>query len=90
MPTSCPECESELVRIEGSRAALHQSGMSGADQRSLIHFVSRNAMNIDGLGERVITQLFREHLVRNVADLYKLTKEQVIRLERMGKNQLTI
>ncbi len=42
-------------------------------------------MNIDGLGERVITQLFREHLVRNVADLYKLTKEQVIRLERMGE-----
>lgn len=54
-------------------------------REGLIHFVSRNAMNIDGLGERVITQLFQEKLVRNVADLYKLTKERVIQLERMGE-----
>ena len=86
MPTSCPECESELVRIEGEVALRCINPECPAQIREgLIHFVSRNAMNIDGLGERVITQLFREHLVRNVADLYKLTKEQVIRLERMGE-----
>ncbi|MDI5790599.1 hypothetical protein PO124_25615 [Bacillus licheniformis] len=59
--------------------------MSGSDQGRPDPFVSRNAMNIDGLGERVITQLFREDLVHNVADLYKLTREQLINLERMGK-----
>ncbi len=86
MPTSCPECGSELVRIEGEVALRCINPECPAQIREgLIHFVSRNAMNIDGLGERVITQLFREHLVRNVADLYKLTKEQVIRLERMGE-----
>ncbi|MBY8914140.1 NAD-dependent DNA ligase LigA [Bacillus sp. YC2] len=86
MPTACPECESELVRIEGEVALRCINPECPAQIREgLIHFVSRNAMNIDGLGERVITQLFREDLVRNVADLYKLTKEQVIQLERMGE-----
>ncbi|NLS41206.1 NAD-dependent DNA ligase LigA [Bacillus subtilis] len=86
MPTECPECGSELVRIEGEVALRCINPECPAQIREgLIHFVSRNAMNIDGLGERVITQLFKENLVRNVADLYKLTKEQVIQLERMGE-----
>ncbi|MDO7347818.1 NAD-dependent DNA ligase LigA [Bacillus stercoris] len=86
MPTECPECGSELVRIEGEVALRCINPECPAQIREgLIHFVSRNAMNIDGLGERVITQLFGENLVRNVADLYKLTKEQVIQLERMGE-----
>ena len=86
MPTECPECGSELVRIEGEVALRCINPECPAQIREgLIHFVSRNAMNIDGLGERVITQLFEENLVRNVADLYKLTKEQVIQLERMGE-----
>ncbi|MCY8907247.1 NAD-dependent DNA ligase LigA [Bacillus atrophaeus] len=86
MPTTCPECGSELVRIEGEVALRCINPECPAQIREgLIHFVSRNAMNIDGLGERVITQLFQEKLVRNVADLYKLTKERVIRLERMGE-----
>ncbi|MGR0121222.1 NAD-dependent DNA ligase LigA [Bacillus halotolerans] len=86
MPTECPECGSELVRIEGEVALRCINPECPAQIREgLIHFVSRNAMNIDGLGERVITQLFQENLVRNVADLYKLTKEQVIQLERMGE-----
>ncbi|MCY8514689.1 NAD-dependent DNA ligase LigA [Bacillus atrophaeus] len=86
MPTTCPECESELVRIEGEVALRCINPECPAQIREgLIHFVSRNAMNIDGLGERVITQLFQEKLVRNVADLYKLTKERVIQLERMGE-----
>ncbi|MCY8817881.1 NAD-dependent DNA ligase LigA [Bacillus atrophaeus] len=86
MPTTCPECGSELVRIEGEVALRCINPECPAQIREgLIHFVSRNAMNIDGLGERVITQLFQEKLVRNVADLYKLTKERVIQLERMGE-----
>ncbi|WNV80430.1 NAD-dependent DNA ligase LigA [Bacillus atrophaeus] len=86
MPTTCPECGSELVRIEGEVALRCINPECPAQIREgLIHFVSRNAMNIDGLGERVITQLFQVKLVRNVADLYKLTKERVIQLERMGE-----
>lgn len=86
MPKECPECGSELVRIEGEVALRCINPECPAQIREgLIHFVSRNAMNIDGLGERVITQLFREDLVHNVADLYKLTREQLINLERMGE-----
>jgi DNA ligase (NAD+) len=86
MPTECPECGSGLVRIEGEVALRCINPECPAQIREgLIHFVSRNAMNIDGMGERVITQLFRENLVHNAADLYKLTKEQLINLERMGE-----
>ncbi|WP_078382283.1 NAD-dependent DNA ligase LigA [Sutcliffiella halmapala] len=86
MPTHCPECESELVRIEGEVALRCINPKCPAQIREgLIHFVSRNAMNIDGLGEKVIAQLFRESLIEDVADLYKLTKEQLLELERMGE-----
>ncbi|WP_078408374.1 NAD-dependent DNA ligase LigA [Priestia abyssalis] len=86
MPTHCPECESELVRLEEEVALRCINPSCPAQIREgLIHFVSRNAMNIDGLGEKVITQLFRENLVHDVADLYRLTKEQVVQLERMGE-----
>ncbi|MFC3885421.1 NAD-dependent DNA ligase LigA [Bacillus songklensis] len=86
MPTHCPECDSELVRLEGEVALRCINPSCPAQIREgLIHFVSRNAMNIDGLGEKVITQLFKEDLVHDVADLYRLTKEQLIQLERMGE-----
>ncbi|WP_053361453.1 NAD-dependent DNA ligase LigA [Bacillus sp. FJAT-27251] len=86
MPTHCPECESELVRIEGEVALRCINPKCPAQIREgLIHFVSRGAMNIDGLGERVISQLFAEKLIEDVADLYKLTKEQLLGLERMGE-----
>jgi DNA ligase (NAD+) len=86
MPTHCPECDSELVRLEGEVALRCMNPSCPAQIREgLIHFVSRNAMNIDGLGEKVITQLFKENLVHDVADLYRLTKEQLIQLERMGE-----
>lgn len=86
MPSHCPECGSELVRLEGEVALRCINPKCPAQIREgLIHFVSRNAMNIDGLGERVITQLFTEGLVEDVADLYKLTKEQLLQLERMGE-----
>jgi len=86
MPTHCPECESELVRIEGEVALRCINPKCPAQIREgLIHFVSRTAMNIDGLGEKVISQLFAEKLIEDVADLYKLTKEQLLGLERMGE-----
>lgn len=86
MPTHCPECESELVRLEGEVALRCINPSCPAQIREgLIHFVSRNAMNIDGLGEKVITQLFKEELIKDIADLYELTKEQLIELERMGE-----
>ncbi|MDT9027644.1 NAD-dependent DNA ligase LigA [Rossellomorea yichunensis] len=86
MPTHCPECESELVRLEGEVALRCINPKCPAQIREgLIHFVSRNAMNIDGLGEKVISQLFREKLIEDVADLYRLEREQLLRLERMGE-----
>ncbi|MEK6448519.1 NAD-dependent DNA ligase LigA [Priestia aryabhattai] len=86
MPTHCPECESELVRLEGEVALrCINPGCPAQIREGLIHFVSRNAMNIDGLGEKVISQLFREQLIKDVADIYTLTKQQLIELERMGE-----
>lgn len=89
MPTHCPECESELVRLEGEVALRCINPKCPAQIREgLIHFASRNAMNIDGLGEKVITQLFRKELIVDVADLYRLTKEQLLQMERMGEKSV--
>lgn len=89
MPTHCPECESELVRIEGEVALRCVNPKCPAQLREgLIHFVSRNAMNIDGLGERVITQLFEHKLIEDVADLYRLKREELLELERMGEKSV--
>ncbi|WP_342048401.1 NAD-dependent DNA ligase LigA [Bacillus sp. OTU530] len=86
MPVHCPECGSELVRLE-EEVALRciNPGCSAKIREGLIHFVSRDAMNIEGLGERVITQLFEGKLIRTFADLYTLTKEQLLALERFGE-----
>ena len=90
MPTHCPECESELVRLEGEVALRCINPKCPAQIREgLIHFVSRDAMNIDGLGEKVISQLFAEKLIGDVADIYKLTREQLLALERMGEKSVT-
>jgi DNA ligase (NAD+) len=90
MPSHCPECESELVRLEEEVALRCINPKCPAQIREgLIHFVSRDAMNIDGLGEKVISQLFQEKLIEDVADLYKLTKDQLLALERMGEKSAT-
>jgi len=90
MPTHCPECESELVRFEGEVALRCINPKCPAQIREgLIHFVSRDAMNIEGLGEKVISQLFAEKLISDVADIYKLTFDQLIALERMGEKSVT-
>ena len=89
MPTHCPECQSELVRLEDEVALRCINPSCPAHIREgLIHFVSRNAMNIDGLGEKLITQLFNHQLIKDVADLYFLNKEELLKLERMGEKSV--
>lgn len=86
MPAECPECGSELVRLEEEVALRCINPQCPAQIREgMNHFVARNAMNIDGLGEKVIAQLYREKLIKDVADLYSLEKEALIQLERMGE-----
>lgn len=85
IPARCPECGSEVVKIPGE-VAVRCLGLSCPAQirESLIHFASRNAMDIDGLGDRYVEQLLRLGLVKNVADLYYLGKDDFMRFERMG------
>jgi len=86
MPKNCPACDSELVRIEGEVVLRCVNPKCPAQiMEGLIHFVSRNAMNIEGLGEKVIEHLYQAGLVADIADIYKLTKEQLLELERMGE-----
>jgi len=90
MPEHCPECESELVRLEEEVALRCINPKCPAQIREgLIHFVSRTAMNIDGLGEKVVSQLFAEQLIKDVADLYQLTRDQLLSLERMGEKSVS-
>ncbi|GAA0328948.1 NAD-dependent DNA ligase LigA [Bacillus carboniphilus] len=89
MPKECPECGSELVSIDDEVAVRCINPKCPAQIREgLIHFVSRDAMNIDGLGEKVITQLFKEKLIEDVADLYRLQFDDLIKLERMGEKSV--
>ncbi len=85
IPDSCPECGSEVVKIPGE-VAVRCMGLSCPAQirESIIHFASRSAMDIEGLGDRYIEQLLKLGLVKNVADLYYLTKDDFMRFERMG------
>lgn len=89
MPKECPACGSELVRL-GEEVALRCINPSCPAQlkEGLIHFVSRNAMNIDGLGEKVIHQLFQEGLIHTIADIYRLERDELLKLERMGEKSV--
>lgn len=90
MPTQCPACDSDLVRLEGEVALRCINPKCPAQRKEgLIHFVSRNAMNIDGLGEKVIGQLFDHELISDPADIYFLKKEQLLELERMGEKSVS-
>lgn len=90
MPEKCPVCGEPTVRLEGE-AAVKCINISCPAQirRGIIHFVSREAMNIDGLGESIITLLLNEKLIENIADLYYLKKNQIAGLERMGDKSAT-
>ncbi|HTP67152.1 MAG TPA: NAD-dependent DNA ligase LigA [Geobacteraceae bacterium] len=85
IPAGCPECGSEVVRIPGE-VAVRCMGLSCPAQirESIIHFASRGAMDIEGLGEKYIEQLLNLGLVGNVADIYYLTRDDFMRFERMG------
>lgn len=86
MPKNCPACDTELVNLDEEVALRCMNPNCPAQlQEGLIHFASRDAMNIEGLGEKVIEQLFREKLITSIDDLYRLTKEQLLPLERMGE-----
>lgn len=89
MPTHCPSCGHELVRIEGEVALRCINPKCQAQLvEGLIHFVSRQAMNIDGLGNKIIQQLYHHQLIKDVGDIFYLTKEDLLPLERMGTKKV--
>lgn len=87
LPGRCPVCNSEVVRMEGEAAVRCSGGLVCAAQRkqALWHFASRRAMDIEGLGEKLIDQLVDAGLVTSILDLYSLSEEQLAALDRMGK-----
>ena len=88
--THCPECNTELIRKEGE--ALHycpnQASCPPQVKGKMIHFISRKAMDIEGLGEETIEQLYAEGLIKTIPDLYELTQEQLLPLERMAQKSV--
>jgi DNA ligase (NAD+) len=91
MPNTCPVCGSDVIRPEGEAVARCTGGLFCAAQRkqSIKHFASRRAMDIEGLGDKLVDQLVDKEIVNDVADLYTLTVEQIAGLERMGEKSAT-
>ena len=87
LPKECPVCGSDVSRLEGEAVARCTGGLVCAAQRkeSLKHFASRRAMDIEGLGDKVVEQLVDANLVESAADLYRLEAGQLAQLERMGE-----
>ncbi|UOQ48966.1 NAD-dependent DNA ligase LigA [Gracilibacillus caseinilyticus] len=89
MPDTCPSCGDEVVRLEEEVALRCINPNCPAQlQEGLIHFVSRLAMNIEGLGEKVIEQLFQASYIHTIADLYRLEHDELLKLERMGEKSV--
>ena len=87
MPARCPQCDSEVAREEGEVAHRCMGGLFCPAQRTgaILHFASRHAMDINGLGDKLVEQLIGTKLVRTVADLYRIDREQLVALERMAE-----
>ena len=86
LPNNCPVCGAEAVRLEGEADKRCMGGACPAKLREgILHFVQRDAMNIDGVGPALVEQLLEKELVSDVADLYYLEKEQLVQLERMAE-----
>jgi DNA ligase (NAD+) len=87
MPRTCPVCGSAAVREEEEAVVRCTGGIYCPAQciRSILHFASRRAMDIEGLGEKLVEQLYEKEYVRNLADVYDVTKKQLTELERMGE-----
>ena len=86
LPETCPACSSEVMQAEGEVIARCTGGLSCSAQRkeSIRHFASRLAMDIEGLGDKLVNQLVEEGLIESPADLYTLTESQLVDLERMA------
>ena len=86
-PTTCPECGTALVRVEGEAAwrCPNESGCPPQIKGKIEHFVSRKAMNIDGLGEETIDLFYQKGLLKNIADIYDLKLEDIAAQERLGE-----
>jgi len=86
MPKNCPECGSKIHRVEGEVAYRCLNSACPAKRReSLLHYAGRHAMNIDGLGEKIVDQLVEKSMVKDLADLYSLRLDEVAELERMAE-----
>lgn len=86
MPRHCPVCGGEIVRAEGEAASrCINTNCPARLKESVLHFAARGVMDIDGMGDALVDQLVDQGLVRNVADVYRLTAAQLMDLERMGK-----
>ena len=87
LPQECPVCNSPAERVEGEAALKCTGGINCPAHRvgALIHFVSRNAMDIDGLGDKLIEQLAEKDMIAIAADLYELQADQIAAMERMGE-----
>ena len=85
--THCPECGSKLIRYEDEAAhyCTNETGCAPQIKGKIEHFISRKAMNIEGLGPETVDQFYQEGLVNNVADLYQLKEADICSLERMGE-----
>ena len=86
-PTNCPECGAKLVRVEGEAAwrCPNESGCPPQIKGKMEHFVSRKAMNIDGLGSETIDLLYSQGLLHNIADIYALQLDDIAKQERLGE-----
>ena len=86
MPSKCPICRSDVKRQEGKAAFVCMGGLSCSAQKNqaILHFASRKAMNIDGLGEKIVLQLTEKGLVDDISDLFLLQQNQLSELDRMG------
>ena len=87
MPTQCPVCKSEVEKEEGEAVVRCVAGLYCPAQRkeAIKHFASRRAMDIEGLGDKLVDQMVEQGLIKDIADLYSLKKEQIAAMERMGE-----
>lgn len=90
-PTQCPVCGSHVVRIEGEAALRCEGGLVCQAQliEHIKHFVARRAMDIEGLGSKLVEQLVESKMIESVADIYHLNQSQLLSLERMGEKSVT-
>lgn len=86
-PKNCPVCGAEAVRVAGEAAirCIGEISCPAQVKEAIAHYASRRAMDIDGLGEKIVTQLVASGMIKSVADLYNLELDDLVQLERMGK-----